>query len=94
MKIADIKKLTKKQLTDKLKEAKLELMKLNAKKALKTIEKPSQVKNTRKLIARIETLLREKAIKVEKEEAVKARAAKRLARASKAKKKTKTAAKP
>ena len=66
MKIAELRKLTKKQLLDQLKEARLELMKLEAKKALKTLEKPSQVRNTRRLIARIETLLKEKALKAEK----------------------------
>ena len=60
VKTAELRKLTKKQLDDKLAEARLELMKLEAKKALKTIEKPSQVKNTRKLVAKLLTLLKEK----------------------------------
>ena len=86
MKLTELKKLTKKQLDDKLNESKLELMKLNAKKALKTIEKPSQVKNTRKLVARIKTLLREKFIKASKKNAVAAKTAKKST--------VKTAAKP
>ncbi|MBR9681958.1 MAG: 50S ribosomal protein L29 [Candidatus Altiarchaeota archaeon] len=94
MKIAELRKLTKHQLEVKLKEAKLELMKLNAKKALKTIEKPSQVKGTRKLIARIETLLKEKSKAKAAADRVAKGKKKTAPTVKSSKKKVKTAAKP
>ena len=44
----------------KLREARLELMKLRHKKALGTLDKPANIRNTKRLIARILTILGEK----------------------------------
>ena len=47
-------------LVKKLREARLELMKLRHKKVLGTLDKPANLKNTKRLIARILTVLNEK----------------------------------
>ncbi len=59
--IKNLKGLTKAELKSKLSELKLELIKLNAQVATGTSPKnPSQLKDTKKTIARINTLLTQK----------------------------------
>jgi large subunit ribosomal protein L29 len=69
MKIKDIRSMGAKELEDKLKEARIELMKLNAQVATGTAPKsPGQIKATRKTIARIKTVLKQKAKTEDKKE--------------------------
>jgi len=56
----ELRELSDEELLKKLKEARLELMKLRHKKALGTLDKPASIKNTKRLIARILTLLNER----------------------------------
>lgn len=61
MKIKDIRQMGTKELEEKLSEARMELMKLNAQVATGTAPKsPGQVKATKKNIARIKTILNQK----------------------------------
>ena len=61
MKIKDIRQMGAKELEDKLSEARMELMKLNAQVATGTAPKsPGQIKATKKNIARIKTILNQK----------------------------------
>ena len=63
MRASELRELPTEKLIEKLREARLELMKLRAKKALGTLEKPAMIRNTRKLIARILTVLNERRVK-------------------------------
>ena len=47
------------KMAGELKNARLELMKLKAKKALGTVEKPTMVKNARRRVAQILTIMKE-----------------------------------
>ena len=61
IKIKELRELPVKELEKKLAELKLELMKLNSQVATGTAPKnPSQVRNTKKTIARILTIIKEK----------------------------------
>lgn len=51
--------MSREKLEGELANARLELMKLKAKKALGTVEKPTMVRNARRRVAQILTLLRE-----------------------------------
>ncbi len=69
MKIKDIRSMGPKELEDKLKEARIELMKLNAQVATGTAPKsPGQIKATRKTIARIKTVIKQKSKTEDKKE--------------------------
>ncbi len=60
MKASELRKLSREELLNKLREARLELMRLRAKKALRLLDKPAAIRNTRRLIARILTVLKER----------------------------------
>ena len=60
VKVRELRALSDEKLIEKLREARLELMKLKAKKGLRTLEKPASIRNTKKLVARILTLLNER----------------------------------
>jgi large subunit ribosomal protein L29 len=57
----ELRALSREKLAGELENARLELMKLKAKKALGTVEKPTLVRNARKNVARILTVMREPA---------------------------------
>jgi len=56
----ELKAMSKEKLVDELKDSRMELMKLKAKKNLGTAEKPSLVKNAKKRVARALTFLKQK----------------------------------
>ena len=60
MKQTEIKKLSKQDLGDKLVEYKKKLIELKMSHAVSPIENPSQIRNTRRLIARIKTAITNK----------------------------------
>ena len=60
MKQTEIKKLSKQDLGDKLVEYKKKLLELKMSHAVSPIENPSQIRNTRRLIARIKTAIMNK----------------------------------
>ena len=60
MKVKELREMEEKELVEKLRDARLELMKLKHRKKLGTLDKPAGLRNTRRLIARILTLLNEK----------------------------------
>ncbi|MEC8598808.1 MAG: 50S ribosomal protein L29 [Bacteroidota bacterium] len=60
MKQTEIKKLSKQDLGDKLVEYKKKLLELKMSHAVSPIENPSQIRNTRRLIARIKTAITNK----------------------------------
>ena len=67
--ISELRQMNKKQLEEKIAEAKKELLKINAKIATKVIpENPGSVKQVKKTIAKILTI--KKQVKTEKEEKV------------------------
>jgi len=53
--------LSRQKLEKELENARLELMKLKAKKALGTVEKPTMVRNARRKVAQLITLMKEPA---------------------------------
>ena len=57
MKQTEIKKLSKQDLGDKLVEYKKKLLELKMSHAVSPIENPAQIRNTRRLIARIKTAI-------------------------------------
>lgn len=57
MKAADIKELTEKEIVVKLKEEQDNLTRLNLNHAISPLENPTQLKKTRKVIARLKTEL-------------------------------------
>lgn len=61
MKANELRAMSPEKLREELENSRLELMKLQAKKALGTAEKPTEVRNARKRVARILTVLNEKA---------------------------------
>ncbi|MBO5309839.1 MAG: 50S ribosomal protein L29 [Clostridia bacterium] len=65
MKKADIKSLTNAELTSKLSELKSELFNLRFSLATGNLPNNSQIKNVKKEIARIKTILRERELKAE-----------------------------
>lgn len=60
MKIKDLRELSKKELEGKIIEAKKELFNLRLKQSTGTLEKPSRIKELRKDVARMKTILRER----------------------------------
>ena len=60
MKQTEIKKLSKQDLGDKLVKYKKKLLELKMSHAVSPIENPSQIRNTRRLIARIKTAITNK----------------------------------
>lgn len=65
MKAAELRKLTNEELQEKLVELKKKLMELRFKNAIGSLEKPSDIKATKKTIARILTILRERELEKE-----------------------------
>ncbi|WP_456401707.1 50S ribosomal protein L29 [Persephonella sp.] len=60
MKASELRKLTDEELKDKLKDLKKKLMNLRFQNAVGGLEKPSEIKETKRDIARILTILRER----------------------------------
>ncbi len=60
MKIKDIRELSNKELEGKIISAKKELFDLRMKQAVGTLEKPSKIKELRKDVARMKTVIRER----------------------------------
>ena len=60
MKQTEIKKLSRQDLGDKLVEYKKKLIELKMSHAVSPIENPSQIRNTRRIIARIKTAITNK----------------------------------
>ena len=68
MKNSEIRKLTTEEINKKIDECKEELFNLRMKQATGSLEKPSRIKELRKLVARLKTILREREIQGLKEE--------------------------
>lgn len=66
MKIKEIRKLSVEELNEKIKELKKQLFDLRMKHAVGSLEKPSDLKNLRKTVARMKTILKEKEIETGK----------------------------
>lgn len=62
MKNSEIRKLTTEEINKKIDESKEELFNLRMKQATGTFENPSRIKELRKLVARLKTILREREI--------------------------------
>ena len=62
MKNSEIRKLTTEEINKKIDECKEELFNLRMKQATGTLEKPSRIRELRKLVARLKTILREREI--------------------------------
>ena len=62
MKNSEIRKLTTEEINKKIDESKEELFNLRMKQATGTLENPSRIKDLRKLVARLKTILREREI--------------------------------
>ena len=60
MKNSEIKKLTNEEITKKIDEYKEELFNLRFSQATGSLEKPARIKELRKLVARMKTILRER----------------------------------
>lgn len=63
MKNNEIRKLTTEEITKKIEEYKEELFNLRLSQATGNLEKPSRIKELRKLVARMKTILRERELK-------------------------------
>lgn len=61
MKIKDLKELSVAELNNKLRETREELLNLRLRKQTGQVEKPHELRELRKSIARIQTLIKEKA---------------------------------
>lgn len=59
----EIRELTNEEITKKIEEYKEELFNLRLSQATGSLEKPSRIKELRKLVARMKTILREREIK-------------------------------
>ena len=68
MKAKELRKLSNEELKEKLKELKHKLMKLRFQNEIGGLEKPSEIKATKKDIARILTILRERELEAQKSE--------------------------
>ena len=62
MKNSEIRKLTTEEINKKIDESKEELFNLRMKQATGTLENPSRIRELRKLVARLKTILREREI--------------------------------
>lgn len=65
MKIKDLRELSNKELEGKIRETKKELFNLRLKQSTGTLEKPSKVKELRKDVARMKTIIRERELNEE-----------------------------
>ena len=63
MKNSEIRELTNEQIIKKIEEYKEELFNLRFSQATGNLEKPSRIKELRKLVARMKTMLRERELK-------------------------------
>jgi len=63
MKNSEIRELTNEQIIKKIEEYKEELFNLRFSQATGNLEKPSRIKELRKLVARMKTILRERELK-------------------------------
>ena len=63
MKNNEIRELTTEQITKKIEEYKEELFNLRLSQATGNLEKPSRIRELRKLVARMKTVLRERELK-------------------------------
>ena len=68
MKIEEIRKLSTEDLDKKIKESKKELFELRLKQAVGNLEKPSQIKELRKSVARMKTIQRERELEKGKDD--------------------------
>ena len=62
MKNSEIRKLTTEEINKKIDECKEELFNLRMKQATGSLEKPSRIRDLRKLVARLKTILKEREI--------------------------------
>ncbi len=60
MKVSEIRKLSDKQIEEKVRETKKELLNLRVKNATGSLEKPSKLKELKKDVARMLTVLKER----------------------------------
>lgn len=67
MKIKDLRELSNKELEGKITEAKKELFSLRMKQSTGTLEKPSKLRELRKDVARMKTILRERELEEAKD---------------------------
>ncbi|RUM57492.1 MAG: 50S ribosomal protein L29 [Persephonella sp.] len=65
MKAVELRKMTNEELNEKLLELKKKLMELRFKNAVGSLEKSSEIKETKRTIARILTILRERELQKE-----------------------------
>lgn len=65
LKIKNLRELSDKELESKIREAKKELFNLRMKQSTGTLEKPSKIKELRKDVARMKTILRERELNEE-----------------------------
>lgn len=65
MKTVELRKMTNEELNEKLFELKKKLMELRFKNAVGNLEKTSEIKETKKSIARVLTILRERELRKE-----------------------------
>ena len=63
MKINEIRKLSDEEITKEIESAKEELFNLRFSQATGSLEKPSRIRELRKLVARMKTVLRERELK-------------------------------
>lgn len=63
MKVNDIRALNNEEINQKINETKLELFNLRFQQATGNLEKPSRIKELRKLVAKMKTILRERELK-------------------------------
>lgn len=66
MKIDEIRKLSIEELNTKITESKKELFELRIKQSTGALEKPSQMRELRKTVARLKTILKEKEMEASK----------------------------
>lgn len=67
MRVSELRDLTKEELKSRLSELKKEIFSLKFQKAIGQLENPMRIKNLKRDIARINTLLREKELGIEEE---------------------------
>ncbi len=65
LKIKDLRELSDKELEGKIREARKELFNLRMKQSVGTLEKPSKIKELRKDVARMKTIMRERELEEE-----------------------------
>lgn len=68
MKVNELRKLSDKELSDKIAESKKELFDLRLKQSTGTLDKPSKIRELRKNVARMKTILRERKLETGGEE--------------------------